>query len=382
MKTRVVSIVLNNFVNDTRVLNEAISLQRAGYDVTIVALHEDGLAERELVQSVPVHRIRLDGKQWGKKSVTEVFRYGSLAYRIIREYRHAAIFHCNDLAALPIGVFTKLFANRRSKIVYDAHEYETEANGLKGLEKIMRSWLERMLIGNADTVITVSDSIANEYTRLYGIRKPGLVLNCPRFVEVKKHDLFREELGIPADKLIFLYQGVLNAGRGVELLLEAFSDPEGDSVIVFMGFGPLVSEIQERARTINRVYFRAAVEPRVLLRYTSSADYGVALIEDVSLSNRYCLPNKVFEYMMAGVPLLCSDLPEMRRLLEAHGLGVVIPEFTPAGVQRAVADLRAMSYEELVRNVTAARREFNWEAQEKFLLQAYASLGAHAVSPQ
>lgn len=378
MKTLAVSIVLNNFVNDTRVLNEAISLQRGGFDVQVVALHEDGLAEREIVQGVPVHRIRLDGKQWGKKSVTEVFRYASVAHRIIKEYRHAGIFHCNDLAALPIGVFIKLFVNRRTKIVYDAHEYETEVNGLAGVEKALRSVLERVLIGHVDTVLTVSDTIANEYVRLYGIPKPALVLNCPRFVELRKHDLFREELGIPGDRVIFLYQGVLSAGRGVDMLLDAFTDPQGDSVIVFMGFGSLAADIQQRSRTMERVYFREAVLPSVLLNYTSSADYGVALIEDVSLSDRYCLPNKMFEYMMAGLPMLCSNLPEMRRLLEAHGLGVVLVELTPQGIAQGLSDLRGMDYAQLVRNVTEARRQFNWEAQEKELLRSYNALFGEA----
>ena len=186
------------------------------------------------------------------------------------------VFVCNDLNTLPVGVFFKLIKFNKIKIIYDAHEYETEINGLKGLRKKIVKWQERILIRYADKVITVSDSIANEYTRLYSISKPFIVLNCPIYQEVTKQDVFRESLGIRSNQVIFLYQGGLSGGRGIEIILDTFSSLEDDkNVLVCMGYGPLESLIQQKAKQFPTIFFHPAVSSQILLNYTASADYGV-----------------------------------------------------------------------------------------------------------
>ena len=372
---RVVSIVLNNFKNDSRVLKEAISLKNNGYDVTVLALFEEPLLEYEDVSSIAVHRIRLKSRGWSKKKYIQIFKYVEFIFRVIKGYRKADIFHCNDLNTLPIGVIVKLFFNRGAKIVYDAHEYETEINGVHGIEKKLKIWLERILIKSADKVITVSDSIANEYHRLYSIPKPALVLNCPSYAEVAKQDLFRKELGIRQEQRIFLYQGGLSVGRGIEILLEAFVSLDSDKmVIVFMGYGSLQENIQKYADKFSNIFFREAVSPHVLLNYTASADYGILFYEDTCLNHRFCSPNKMFEYLMAGIPVLISNLFEMRRLVEAHGLGIVAEKNTVQGFLDAVYQSLEQDYSTTVANVHKARKIFNWEAQEKVLLDVYNEL--------
>jgi hypothetical protein len=100
---KVVSIVLNNFKNDSRVLKESISLQNAGYDVRVVALWEDGVEEKEIVQNIPVHRIKLKSKNWSKNKLVQLIKYFEFLYKVSREYKNADIIHCNDLNALPVG---------------------------------------------------------------------------------------------------------------------------------------------------------------------------------------------------------------------------------------------------------------------------------------
>jgi glycosyltransferase involved in cell wall biosynthesis len=275
---------------------------------------------------------------------------------------------------LPVGVLIKLLG-KNVKLVYDCHEYETEINGLRGIEKAAKKWLERFLISHADQVITVSKSIAAEYERLYHIPKPQLVLNCPLYKEQRKFNFFREKFGIRADQTIFLYQGGLSEGRGIELILKAFSGLDVDkSVLIFMGYGPLEQYIQQRAQNSDTIFFHPAVGPDVLLDFTSSADYGIIFYEDNCLNHSYCSPNKVFEYLMAGLPVLTSKLYELNRLVCTEGVGIVAEENSVAGFQKAVTKSLGQDYKEIQENVFKARKKYCWENQEAILKEVYDAL--------
>jgi glycosyltransferase involved in cell wall biosynthesis len=371
----VVSIVLNNFKNDSRVLKENISLKNAGYCVQVVALHEDPLKEFDKMQDIPVHRIKLTSRGWSKNPVIQLLKYFEFVIRVIKKYRKSDILHCNDLNTLPIGILIKLFFNRKAKVVYDAHEYETEVNGLYGFKKIIIKITERLFVRYADKVITVSDSIANEYKKLYNIEKPGLVLNCPNYQKVEKQDKFRNTCNISKDQAIFLYQGALSRGRGVEILLEVFSQiTDKDKVIIFMGYGELEQVVRDYAQQSNNIFFHPAVSSSILLQYTASADYGVSFIEDSCLSYRYCLPNKVFEYLMVGLPVLVSNLPEMKSFVEKNNLGVVAEDNTVEGFGSAVEASLNQNYKTIKKNALSICQQYSWEEQEKVLLDIYGDL--------
>jgi glycosyltransferase involved in cell wall biosynthesis len=138
-----------------------------------------------------------------------------------------------------------------------------------------------------------------------------------------------------------------------------------------MGYGPLEELIRERSRKYSTIFFHPAVNPNVLLNYTSSADYGVSFIEDCCLSYRYCLPNKMFEYLMAGLPVLTSNLWEMKRLVETEGVGIVAQENTVEGFRQAVTASLKQDYAMTQENVFATRKKYCWEEQEKVLKEIY-----------
>jgi glycosyltransferase involved in cell wall biosynthesis len=310
----VVLIVLNNFTRDSRVLKESRSLVKSGYKVDVLALHDHGLAQNEIVDGVSVERLSLRSRRLPKIRLFQILKYFEFLIRAVLYSKKFDVLHCNDLNSLPIGIICKAF-NRNIKVVYDAHEYEIETVHLKGWFKKVAARVERFCIQYADKVITVSESIAEEYSRLYGIDKPYIVLNCPLSIEVSKKNHFREQLGIPENKYIFLYQGALAEGRGIHNILNVFrSRPDVDAVVAFMGYGPLSNEIKRAAEKSENIYFYNAVSPNVVLEYTSSADFGISFIEDRCLNYKYCLPNKLFEYLMVGLPVIVSDLPEMKKL--------------------------------------------------------------------
>jgi glycosyltransferase involved in cell wall biosynthesis len=370
----IANIVLNDFTNDSRVLKTSTSLVNFGYQVTVVAIHNKGLHEKETSGDYHVDRIKLISRPWAKYKIIQAFKYIEFMCRAFWRYRKVDFVHCNDLNSLPIGLFIKIIGNG-VKVVYDCHEYETETNGLKGFGKIIKKFIESLLIPFADRVVTVSDSIADEYVRLYNIPKPNLVLNCPTYQAVEKRNIFRETFGIRNDQEIFLYQGSLSKGRGVEILLEAFDKVTCDKkVLVCMGYGPLEHLIQEKSINSSSIYYHPAVPPQILLNYTASADYGISFIEDSCLSYRYCLPNKIFEYIMAGLPVVVSNLYEMKRLVEIHGVGIVAENNTVQGFKKAVDLSTNQNYKKTINIVKKARELFCWETQEKVLKEVYRDL--------
>lgn len=370
---KVTSIVLNNFKNDSRVLKENISLQRAGYDVQVVALHEELLNEFEKVQNIPVHRVKLKSRGWSKHKLIQLLKYFEFIYKVVKQYKKSDIIHCNDLNSLPIGVIIKKFFNRDAKVVYDAHEYEINDVPNQSQRSIkIKYYIEKFFIKYADKVITVSDSIANEYVKLYDIKKPAVVLNTPPYKEIEKKNIFRETLGIKENQTIFLYQGGLSKGRGIEILLEAFKSIDNkNAVIVFMGYGTLENLIQKISKEYKNIYFHKAVSPDVLLDYTSSADFGFLFYENTCLNHYYCSPNKMFEYLMAEIPVIVSNLYEMKRLVEFNKIGTVAKENSPEGLKEAIEEAVKLDKEVLKTNIQKLKTIYNWEEQEKILLDVY-----------
>jgi len=370
-------ISLTNVKNESRLFKETTSLVNNNVFsfIQIVGLNENGLKKRSTLQdNIKIDRIDLRSRNLPKNILFQLLKYLEFMFVILFKYKNYDVITIHSLGLLPIGVLYKFF--NRSKLVYDAHEYETETQGLAGIRKKLSKFVEKQLIKYCDKVIVVSASIANEYKRLYPfMEKPTLVLNTPPFKKIQKRDIFRETLNISKDKTIFLYQGGLSSGRGIEILLDTFkSIYDEKSVIVFMGYGSLEDLIKASEKTYKNIYFHKAVAPDVLLDYTSSADFGISTIEDSCLSYRYCLPNKIFEYLMAEIPVIVSNLYEMKRLVEKNNIGVVAQENSPNGLKEAILKAVQMDKEELQQNIQEVKEVYNWEEQEKVLLDVYKEL--------
>ena len=376
---KVANIVFNSFENDSRVIKESQSLSKAGFDVTVIAHGAKNLAKYEQKDGFKVVRFAKLDRQRVKSNLKKLLVYILWLQKVIIYAKDFEILHCNDLNTLPVAAVIKKFFNRDIKVLYDAHEYETETYALKGLRKIITKWAERFLIRYADRVITVSESIANEYVKLYGIQKPALVLNTPYLQEVTKNDNFRKKFGIEEQRKIYLYQGALTPNRGIELLIKTFQILEEEKgnlspVVVFMGYGDLKTLIEQASRASRAIYLHEAVAPERILEYTSSADFGISMIEDSCLSYRYALPNKIFEYMMAGIPVIVSNLPEMRAIIEQYGVGVVAKEQSVASLKWAIEESLKLDTNKLMKNLERVKKHYNWLEQERVLLDIYSQL--------
>lgn len=367
---------LTNVKHESRLFKEVRSLlQKQQFSfIQIVGLSEHGLEENSTLQkNIDIVRLALKSRKLSKNLFFQSIKYLEYAFIILYKYRNFNVVTIHSIGLLPIGVLYKIF--NQAKLVYDAHEYETETQGLKGFRKKLSKILEKNLIKYCNAVIVVSDSIANEYVKLYNIPKPALVLNTPPYTVIEKKDLFREKLGIDKDKTIFLYQGGLSNGRGIEILLETFRKfDDNKSVIVFMGYGSLENMVKKASKEYENIYFHPAVTPDILLDYTSSADFGISTIEDSCLSYKFCLPNKMFEYLMAEIPVIVSNLYEMKKFVKAHKVGVIAKENTPEGLRWAIAEALKLDKTDLQKNIQQIKQLYNWEEQEKVLLNVYSEL--------
>lgn len=372
-------LVLNDFMHDARVRKEAHTLS-FDYRVTVFALKTAKLPDTEtLNDNCQVYRKTF----YGKGELTGVLRkiqqaavYLQFFYVFLRHAKNFDIVHCNDLETLPMGVISRLFA-RNIKIVYDAHEYETETQWLRNpAKKWFARKIEKWAIAYVDTMCVVSEGIRGEYKRIYGLDNIHLVLNAPNLVPViESQDLFRRKFGIPEFTPIFLYQGGLTRGRGIEIVLETFERRDMEQyAVVFMGYGDLRARVCEVADRCPNIYMHDVVPAREVLRYTASADYGICFIEDTCLNYRFCSPNKVFEYIMACLPVLVSDLVELTRLVETTGVGVAAKSNTASGLKEAIEELLTIERADLREALLETRARFNWESQEESLRQMYASL--------
>jgi glycosyltransferase involved in cell wall biosynthesis len=371
-------ISLTEFRNESRVLKEASSIASLGqFDkIFVAALYAEGLEEHECYgDGVEAKRFKLKTRSLSKGLFTQAIKYLEFVFKVELYYRKKEIgmINVHALALLPLGYFLKLIYG--AKLIYDTHELETETNGLKGVRKTSAKWIERLLIGKADQVFVVSENIANWYAMAYNQPRPTVILNVPRLYTPLPSDQFREAFGIRSDQIIVLYQGGLSLGRGVDVLLSAFKQRTDDQVvIVFMGYGGLEAQIQQVANQTNNVFLHPAVPPNVVLDYTGAADIGISFVENTCLSYYYCMPNKLFEYAMAGLPVIVSDMKEMGEMVRKYQMGVVVKGGGAEAINTAIDGLSELDLVELKGNVQQAAKDNAWEVQEARMLGVYRAM--------
>lgn len=368
-------IVLDYFKNDSRVLKQGRSLISAGYNVTIYCLHKNGLAKREIIDSILVKRIKLFSNVSKRSGLAQIVQYIEFFFRLLFTIRKTDIINASSVAPLPIAVFIKLLHFGKIKIVYDARELESERNDLVGLKKKVFSTIERKLIRFADEVTTVSDSIAEEYRKKYNIKKPKLIINCPPLSIVEKSRKFHEVFNLDNETKVFLYQGVFGKGRGIEVMIEAFKNLKNEKIaLVLMGYGAMENEVKKASHENSNIFYHQAVSPDELLQYTACADVGLTLIENSSLSYYYCLPNKFFEYAMAGLPILSTNLLELQMLVTKYQCGILINDVSIEECISGIKRILRQDLSQLGNNARKMAEEYCWENQEKILIDTYRNL--------
>nr|HDS0985855.1 glycosyltransferase family 4 protein [Pseudomonas putida] len=410
---RVAMIVWNEFLNDARVLKEAQTLQQSGYQVAVFALHTPGktknreiladgievfrvarspfwrwrkstpLQSREKIAGKPkLPKANLDLKHQLLRIVARTWTHLGLLIQITL-YR-ADVIHAHDVNTLPTAWLAARL--RRTRLVYDAHEISTSREGYTNFRSVV-GVIESRLMPKTDANITTTEARAKYFARAYGISRPTVLQNRPRLTAPCKSNRIREELGLTAPWPIILYQGGLQQGRGLEKLIRtAVYVPK--AYFVFIGGGRLTSTLEHLSEELNlkdQVHFIPTVELKDLPSYTSSADIGVQPIENTCLNHYTTDSNKLFEYLIAGLPIVATDFPEIRRIVLSHDVGILVPPNNPESLAYALNCLTQNSQLRrfYANNACSAAKTLNWEEQESRLVDLYHQvLGSASITPK
>jgi glycosyltransferase involved in cell wall biosynthesis len=290
----------------------------------------------------------------------------------------ATIVHAHDLNTLPTGVALARMLDAR--LVYDSHELQfgtTRATESGAVRRTLVTAWESRLARRADAAITVNESLATLMERRLRIGRPAVVRNCPEYVDAppEPNPLLYEDLDLPSGTRIALYHGNVAAYRGLEELIAASRLLPQDVVIVMMGGGSAWDALSGSVHDLeldDRVRFHRAVPGTILRNVLASAAVGVVPIRAEVANYFYSLPNKIFELMSAGKPVAAANLPEIRALVDRHGLGTIFDPDDPADIARAIMNvLDDPAYEVRAASARAAAREHNWQAEREKLTAVY-----------
>ena len=382
---KVTMFVWNNFVNDARVLREASALADLDYTVTIIAKKE--LSEMHLPSSEKIRKgvvvnrplkLEFPEKITGKiKSsiLTKHLPNMLLMFKMImlgRKY-NTDVYHAHDLNTLIQGIVSAKIRLKRKKLIYDSHEVQTSRTHYS-FEKIYR--LEKFLLKFVDKVIVENDTRADYHNDLYS-KRPTPIHNYSELYNIEEVTAFplRETYNISRNTKIVLYQGGMQEGRGLFKLLEAFSNVE-NAVLFMIGDGKERQNLlayHEELGLENKVIFIERVPYRDLRKYTKAADIGIQFLENTNFNHYSASSNKLFEYIMAHVPVIGSKLPEIKQVIENENVGLTVEE---GNTEELTSVLNKLLNDDQLRlslrkNTESAKYKYNWENEKKVLKELY-----------
>lgn len=329
-------------------------------------------------------RITIIGRRLGKCCDEEIVPFRTKRFRMI--YRRGFLFYkfynlrlffyllfhkydilvANDLdTLLPNYLVARL---KKIPLAYDSHEYFTGVPELNGRPFVRNIWkkLESAIFPHLKYVMTVSDSVAEQYFKDYGIR-PDVVRNCSPDSS-STASLTRHELGIPENCFLLVFQGGgINIDKGGEELIEAVKLLENVFLLI-LGSGDVLPALKEKTEDLglsDKVRFLPKMPWKEMIRYTRSADAGLSLEKDTNLNYRFSLPNKLFDYISAGIPVIAGDLPEISKIITDNECGIIIQAITPEEIGKAIVRIRddSVLLNKLKQNVVNASGILNWEKE-------------------
>ncbi len=361
---RIIISVTNDLVRDNRVHKVALSLLNKGFDILIVG--------RKLKNSLSI-----TGRKYKTKRFRLFFNKSALFYAeynlrlfLFLLFCRADIFLSNDLDSLPANFFASRI--RKKKLVFDSHELFSQVPELIERPKTQKIWisLEKFFLPKLKYSYTVCDSIARYYHKEYAIDMK-VVRNMPICGDTKITE--KEEKN--SNRKILLYQGSVNIGRGLESIIEAMRFLEG-FVLWIVGDGDILGDLKTKVKAKKleqKVQFFGQVKFQDLWQYTRQADLGFSVEENLGLNYFYALPNKIFDYIQAEIPILCSDFPEMKNIIRKYDIGTVLKSRKPEKIAMQIKSIFT-NKKQLIRwkeNLQEAKKELCWQNEEKTLLPIF-----------
>jgi glycosyltransferase involved in cell wall biosynthesis len=363
LKRAIVSVI-NDLSTDQRVHRHCVLLGKKGYDVLLIG-RSTSVSRPLETRTYAMHRMKLPFERgpWFYAS----FNIG-LFFQLL--FRRTDLLFANDLdTLLPNYLISRA---KRIALIYDSHEFFTEVPELTGRPTVQRIWqrLEAWLLPDLKYTLTVNASIARLYREKFGIEMKVL-RNIPTLAELET-SMTRAQLNLPTDRKLIILQGAgINMHRGAEEAVEAMAYME-DAVLLILGSGDVIPKLKERVSELeigHKVLFKERMPYAQMMAHTRLADLGLSLDRDTNINYRYSLPNKLFDYIHAGIPVLASDLVEVRAIVEEFQVGEIVTSYEPK--ELAIQFQRMLNSnhrEEWKQNALKAREVLNYETESRELL--------------
>lgn len=386
-KTKVLKIYAGDWINQSRDKRELTVCRELGATVEILAKGEEfDYGKLQVIDNFTVHRCGT--RPLGEKvpnslnRIVSVFIWASYARRL-----RPNIITGHDLSGLAIGWISSWFLvkKHKPKLIYDSHELEMSRNANRNKFRTKLIYcLESFLIRKCVFSIVVNDSIADAITEMYRLKKrPIVVRSIPSklTVDVEACKIKRIELEKyfpPNINFFLMYHGLVSHGRGIETLLKVISACNGVGLVI-MGNSDNAeyrSELTQKANNMNiknLVLFHEAVPIEDLWNYLGAIDVSMITISPLTMSYYYALPNKFFESIQATVPIIASDLPEMKRIIKEYNIGLTCEPDDVDDIKRCVYILKdnIKLYKQIKENMQHAKHVLCWEKEKSLLKKAY-----------
>lgn len=364
-------ILLQSVINDARTLNIARTLRKNGKSVGIIGLGNKNDAEilaQEGIFLFPLEKLT------NKRLIFRLPEFYKHT-RSLRNTVQARSFWAEDVYSLPPATHFARMSN--SSVIYDAREIYSAIGALhnRPITQKLITMFEKYYARKATKIFTSGDLDSDYLEKYLNVVRPAVVMNVPPFREPKPSEKLRNFGKVPPEMKILVYQGMISEGRGILPVISALPHLPN---VVFCLLGSAENEFEKKIRTKSkklgvseRVFFCGKIPYDELPTWTASADAGVAFIEPISLSYEFALPNKLFEYCMAGIPALVSDLPALKKILEEFSCGVIAPSSSDS---IALADfinklLSENRRKEFIKYCHLASAKYCFEAQENTILE-------------
>jgi glycosyltransferase involved in cell wall biosynthesis len=371
MKRKVVVSVINDLVSDQRVHKSCITLVNNGWEVHLVG--------RLLKNSLD-----LPNRPYKSHRMKLLFSTGPLFYAeynirlfLLLIFSNAYVFHSNDLDTLPANFLASKI--KRKKLVYDSHEYFTEVPELVTRPFTQNIWrkIEGLILPRISEMFTVSEPIATLFRDKYKV-KVRLLRNMPRLALTSSNKQFLgADFNLPNKKIILLQGAGINIDRGMEELIESMLFVE-NAVLVIAGSGDVIPLLKQQTINLNlqdKIIFFDKMPFEKLHGLTKLSYMGCSLDEATNINYELSLPNKLFDYIHAGVPILATNLVEVEKIIKKFNVGFIIKDISPKNIATSINSLLndEVKREEYHQNCLKARLELNWENEEKELISCYNS---------
>jgi alpha-maltose-1-phosphate synthase len=407
---RVIMLLYKDILFDARVQREAIGLAEEGMEVTILCLKEYQTKPPYLHKNINIRRIEISSKKYKQKLLKDTKTKSSSTFkgkvlkRIVRfpiikllkdlysynEYYQKCreilnnkqqrwdIIHCHDLNTLQAGV--KLAQEFQMKVIYDSHELFNEMTGRNKLDRWYGYKLEKRLLQYVDHLIVVNPFIVEVFKDKYqSLPKTTVIQNIPIYrkevLSEIENNYFRIKYGLNKKDFLLIYQGGLDPYRGLEEILLAMKYLPNHFKLVLLGNGRIKKELQDlvqQENLSNRVFFHDTVPSNKILSYTKEADVGLVMYKNISQNNYFSTPNKIFEYLLAGIPTVASNHPGKSYIVRNDQTGICTDE-TPVKIAEAVMQIYK-NYDFYKENCLKSRTKYSWDYEKKKLVRIYKSL--------